>query len=106
MEAQQVVVMQAEANLEEEKAKSEEYLAVVRKYQERQDEMEVSVGVWIFLVSHWNFPILLDFIESVLVYFFCYFLLHKIPYFRILVNHPAIRPTLSNTFSILHLSVY
>ena len=34
MEAQQVVVMQAEAHLEEEKVKNEEYLAVMRKYQE------------------------------------------------------------------------
>merc|ERR1712038_1017605 len=40
MEAQQAVVMQVEANLEEEKVKSEEYLAIVRKYKERQDEME------------------------------------------------------------------
>ena len=42
MEAQQVVVMQAEASLEEEKIKNEEYIAVMRKYQERIDEMEVS----------------------------------------------------------------
>ena len=42
MEAQQVVVMQAEANLEEEKVRSEEYRAVVSKYQERLNEMEVS----------------------------------------------------------------
>ena len=55
MEAQQAVVMQVEANLEEEKVKSEEYLAIVRKYKERQDEMEVSVDVWIILVKHWNF---------------------------------------------------
>ena len=41
MEAQQVVVMQTEATLEEEKVKNEEYLAVMRKYQERVDEMEV-----------------------------------------------------------------
>ena len=40
MEAQQVVVMQTEACLEEEKIKNEEYLAVMRKYQERIDEME------------------------------------------------------------------
>jgi len=40
MEAQQVVVMQAEAHLEEEKVRGEEYLAVARKYQERLDEME------------------------------------------------------------------
>ena len=57
MEAQQAVVMQVEANLEEEKVKSEEYLSIVRKYKERQDEMEVSVDVWIFLVKHWNFLI-------------------------------------------------
>ena len=57
MEAQQAVVMQVEANLEEEKVKSEEYLAIVRKYKERQDEMEVSVDVWIFLVKPWNFLI-------------------------------------------------
>ena len=54
MEAQQAVVMQVEANLEEEKVRSEEYLAIVRKYKERQDEMEVSVDVWIVLVKHWN----------------------------------------------------
>ena len=42
MEAQQVVVMRVEANLEEEKVRSEEYLAVMKKYQERTDEMEVS----------------------------------------------------------------
>jgi len=40
MEAQQVVVMEAEAKLEEEKIKGEELLAVVRKYKERLDEME------------------------------------------------------------------
>ena len=40
MEAQQVVVMEAEAKLEEEKFKGEELLAVVRKYKERLDEME------------------------------------------------------------------
>ena len=45
MEAQQVVVMQAEACLEEEKMRSEEYRAVVSKYQERLKEMEVSVSV-------------------------------------------------------------
>ena len=38
-----MVVMQAEACLEEEKVKSEEYRAVVSKYQERLKEMEVSV---------------------------------------------------------------
>ena len=43
MEAQQVVVMQTEACLEEEKIKNEEYLAVMRKYQERIDEMEVGI---------------------------------------------------------------
>ena len=42
MEAQQVVVMQAEASLEEEKVRSEEYLAITRKYKERMEEMEVS----------------------------------------------------------------
>ena len=41
-----MVVMQAEACLEEEKVKSEEYRAVVSKYQERLKEMEVSVR-WI-----------------------------------------------------------
>ena len=42
MEAQQVVVMQAEASLEEEKVRSEEYLAITRKYKERMEEMQVS----------------------------------------------------------------
>ena len=45
MEAQQVVVMQTEASLEEEKVRSEEYLAVMKKYQERTDEMEVSTTI-------------------------------------------------------------
>ena len=58
MEAQQVVVMQAEAHLEEEKVRGEEYLAVARKYQERLDEMEVSVGVGIFLVLNSNISLL------------------------------------------------
>ena len=40
-----MVVMQAEACLEEEKMRSEEYRAVVSKYQERLKEMEVSVSV-------------------------------------------------------------
>ena len=40
MEAQQVVVMEVEAKLEEEKIKGEELLAVVRKYKERMEEME------------------------------------------------------------------
>ena len=37
-----MVVMQAEARMEEEKVRSEEYLAITRKYKERMEEMEVS----------------------------------------------------------------
>ena len=44
MEAQQVVVMRVEANLEEEKVRNEEYLTVMRKYEERLEEMEVRVS--------------------------------------------------------------
>merc|ERR1740128_487469 len=40
MEAQQVIVMEAEARIEEEKIKGEELLAVVRKYKETMEEME------------------------------------------------------------------
>lgn len=43
MEAQQVVVMRVEANLEDEKVRNEEYRAIVKKYEERHSEMEVSV---------------------------------------------------------------
>ena len=40
MEAQQVIVMEAEARFEEEKIRCEEMLAIVKKYKERIDEME------------------------------------------------------------------
>ena len=40
MEAQQVIVMEAEAKLEEEKQKYEDLMAVVTKYKERLEEME------------------------------------------------------------------
>ena len=43
MEAQQVVVMRVEANLEDEKVRNEEYRAIVKKYEERHSEMEVCV---------------------------------------------------------------
>ena len=41
-----MVVMRVEANLEEEKVRNEEYLTVMRKYEERLEEMEVSVSVY------------------------------------------------------------
>ena len=40
-----MVVMRVEANLEEEKVRNEEYLTVMRKYEERLEEMEVRVNV-------------------------------------------------------------
>ena len=54
MEAQQVVVMRVEANLEDEKVRNEEYRAIVKKYEERHSEMEVSVQPY-WVIKTWIF---------------------------------------------------
>ena len=53
-----MVVMQVEANLEEEKVRSEECRAVLTKYQERLNEMEVSVSLIILVAEHKSLPCL------------------------------------------------
>ena len=52
-----MVVMRVEANLEEEKVRNEEYLTVMRKYEERLEEMEVWVSAVLVsgIFSYGNF---------------------------------------------------